>query len=112
MGILSRAVQTGFLLWDKYLGDALYAAMVYEFVRLVWNPRHVTGWAMAAMIAIEAFQLTGIAKGMVATGTLPVRIAGRLLGTHFSVVDLCAYAVGIACMWMLDARRATSGTEP
>jgi len=29
LGILSRLIHTGFVVLDKYLGDALYAAMVY-----------------------------------------------------------------------------------
>ena len=28
-GILSRVIHTGWIVFDKYLGDALYAAMVY-----------------------------------------------------------------------------------
>jgi hypothetical protein len=34
LGILSRVVHTGLALFDKYLGDALYAAMVYALLRL------------------------------------------------------------------------------
>jgi hypothetical protein len=34
LGILSRVVHTGFSVFDKYLGDALYAAMVYGILRL------------------------------------------------------------------------------
>ena len=33
-GLLSRVAHTGFRLFDKYLGDALYAAMVYVIFRL------------------------------------------------------------------------------
>ena len=36
VGILSRVVHTGLLVFDKYLGDALYAAMVYTILRLSW----------------------------------------------------------------------------
>jgi len=34
MGILSRVVHTGFTIFDKYLGDALYAMMVYGIFRI------------------------------------------------------------------------------
>ena len=34
IGILSRMAHTGWILLDKYLGDALYAAMIYAIVRL------------------------------------------------------------------------------
>jgi hypothetical protein len=34
IGLLPRAADTGFPLFDKYLGDALYAAMVYVVLRM------------------------------------------------------------------------------
>ena len=37
VGILSRVVHTGLVVFDKYLGDALYAAMVYTILRLFWR---------------------------------------------------------------------------
>ena len=35
MGILSRVVHTGLAVFDKHLGDALYAMMVYGILRLL-----------------------------------------------------------------------------
>jgi len=88
-GLASRAVPTGFVVFDKYLGDALYAAMVYVILRLVLRG---AGWrlallAMVLMIGIELFQLTMIPARM--------GILGRLLGTAFGWWDLVAYGVGI-----------------
>src|SRR5258707_1053285 len=37
LGILSRVVHTGIAVFDKHLGDALYAAMVYAILRLFWR---------------------------------------------------------------------------
>ena len=34
VGILSRVIHTGLVVFDKYLGDALYAAMAYSLLRL------------------------------------------------------------------------------
>lgn len=112
-GILSRLGQTGFRLLDKYLGDALYAAMVYVFFRLTIRVTHVAMWTAVAMIAIELFQLTGIAAAMLRSGNTVVRVCARLLGTEFSVLDLLAYAAGIVCMAAIDrfavARRSLQG---
>ncbi len=55
MGLLSRAVRTGLVIFDKYLGDALYAAMVYGILRLWWRARPSAVSAMALMTAIELF---------------------------------------------------------
>ena len=104
LGIASRLLHTGFALFDKYLGDALYAAMVYAILRLRWQGSIVTVAASAIMIAIELFQLTGIPANFVARGNFAIRIFGRLLGTEFSFADLLAYAVGIACIRAMDVR--------
>ena len=109
-GLLSRVAHTGVRLFDKYLGDALYAAMVYVLFRLTGIAR-VAVWAAVAMTAIEFFQLTGVPAHMLRSAHLAVRICARLLGTEFSVLDLLAYAVGIWCIAAFDraALRGRSG---
>lgn len=104
-GLLSRMVHTGFLIVDKYLGDALYAAMVYVLLQLTGRVQPVWFWAASLMTAIEFFQLTGIPAGMLRSGNTALRICGRLLGTEFGVMDLVAYGVGIACIAAIDRRR-------
>ena len=100
-------VQLGWVLWDKYLGDALYAAMIYTIVRLIWSapqPR-LAALSMAIMTAIEVFQLTLIPARLVTSEHLLVRLGARLLGTEFSLLDLCAYVVGIGATYFV------TGTE-
>ena len=100
-GLLSRVAHTGFRVFDKYVGDALYAAMVYVLFRLTGISR-VAVWSAVTMTAIELFQLTLIPAGMLRSGYPVVRVCGRLLGTEFSVFDLLAYAVGIGCIAAAD----------
>jgi len=104
LGIASRAVHTGWILVDKYLGDALYAAMVYVLISLVWqtSPARKAVLAMLIMSALEVFQLTMIPAHMLASGNLATRIVARLLGTEFSFRDLLAYAVGILGVFIFD----------
>lgn len=106
LGLLSRALPLGWVLWDKYLGDALYAAMVYLIGKWIWDlpPHKLAIASIVVMTAIEAFQLTGIPLNCALSPSLPLRILGRLLGTGFSWFDLAAYAVGIAVIWILDSR--------
>ena len=100
VGILSRTVHTGLVILDKYLGDALYAAMVYVILRLLWRTAAVALPAMAIMTAIELFQLTMIPARMLASEHWIVRICARLMGTEFSFLDLLAYGVGIGCIYL------------
>lgn len=105
MGILSRTVHTGLLIFDKYLGDALYAAMVYAILRLLWRPPVVAAVSTAViMTAIELFQLTMIPAHLLTSEHLIVRICARLMGTEFSFLDLLAYGVGIGCSYLVDRR--------
>ena len=109
VGILSRVVHTGLVVVDKYLGDALYAAMVYTILRLFWRaaaPARLAASAMVVMTAIELFQLTMIPAHLLANEHVMVRVCARLMGTEFSFLDLLAYAVGIACIYLADSSNA------
>jgi hypothetical protein len=105
LGILSRMIHTGFVVFDKYLGDALYAAIVYVILRLFWRATALTVavTTVIVMTAIEVFQLTMIPAHMLASQHLMARISARLLGTEFSFLDLFAYGVGIACIYLVDS---------
>src|SRR6476619_1289838 len=93
IGILSRVVHTGLVIFDKYLGDALYATMVYGILRLLWR---------AATSAVCAM-LTMIPAHMLASHHLMTRICARLMGVEFSFLDLLAYVVGIGCIYRVDS---------
>ena len=103
LGILSRIVHTGLLLLDKYLGDALYAAMVYGILRLFSRPAPSAVCAMLVMTAIELFQLTLIPARMLGSEHWVTRICARLMGVEFSFLDLLAYGVGIGCIYLVDS---------
>jgi hypothetical protein len=118
-GIASRVVHIGYLLIDKYLGDALYAAMFYVILRLLSptaRPRILAITTMVLMAAFELFQLTGFPAEMSTSANPLVRIGARLLGTEFGWLDLAAYAVGIAALLRLDRimlqRRAVGQPQP
>jgi hypothetical protein len=105
VGILSRVFHSGSVIVDKYLGDALYAAMVYAILRLLSMAAaavRVATLAMLIMTGIELFQLTMIPAHVLHSRYLLVRISARLTGTEFSFLDLLAYAVGIACIYLVD----------
>jgi hypothetical protein len=108
-GILSRVFHTGLIVVDKYLGDALYAAMVYAILRIFWmaaKSSRLAASAMAIMTVIELFQLTMIPAHLLQNEHVMVRICARLMGTEFSFLDLLTYAVGIACIYLADSSHA------
>lgn len=101
-GLLSRVTRTGFVVVDKYLGDALYAAMVYVLLRLTGRVARVALWACVVMLGLELFQLTGIPAALYEKGNVVIRVCARLLGTEFGFGDLAAYAVGVAAVSAVD----------
>jgi hypothetical protein len=99
VGIASRTIHVGSLLWDKYLGDAVYAAFFYLLLSLAWREGTITMKAVltaAYVVAIEVFQLTQIPTHLNRSANLVIRLfAYIVLGSAFSWWDMLAYGIGI-----------------
>jgi Protein of unknown function (DUF2809) len=109
LGLASRAVHVGWSVWDKSIGDVLYASAAY-FVLAIAVPRArpvvVCVAAFAFSFAIELFQLTGV----------PIALYERhrwvrlFLGTSFAWHDVACYAIGamLAAIvtWSSEERRS------
>ena len=106
-GVLSRAFQTGNLAFDKYLGDSLYAVMIYLLLRIS-NPSTkpiAHFWAACIIVgAIETFQLTGIPLSMRESENAIAKLISIALGTKFGIWDLFAYLVGLIGIHLGDRR--------
>ena len=103
LGVLSRVVHTGWAVFDKYLGDGLYAMMIYGILRLLRRAAASAVCAAVVMTAIELFQLTMIPAQMLASEHWMTRICARLMGVEFSFLDLLAYGVGIGRTYLVDS---------
>ncbi len=104
-GILSRISETGFIILDKYLGDALYAIMLYVLLGAVLaniRPSYLFFLALSFMIIIEAFQLTTIPVDFSRSSNIFLNILSILLGTTFSWLDIVAYLIGLLVVLLLD----------
>jgi len=100
LGIASRTIQVGWSVWDKHLGDVLYAVVVYLCVVIVTKARAFpTAFGIAALIClgVELFKLTGIPMAM--RGVL---ISRWVLGTTFSLHNLPLYLIGLATIASID----------
>jgi hypothetical protein len=104
-GVASRVFHSGFALLDHDLGEALYAALAYVLLGIVWPQQMPTRKALIttiAMAVIEAFQLTGVPARFAASGNILLKLLAVVLGTTWSWRDLLGYAVGIAVVALLD----------
>ena len=104
-GVASRVFHSGFALIDHDLGEALYAALAYVLLGIVWPqlmPVRKALITLAAMVAIEAFQLTGVPARFAASENSVLNLLAVVLGTTWNWRDLLGYAVGIAVVALLD----------
>ena len=110
LGLLSRVAPLGVRLWDKYLGDALYAAAFYLGLSLLWPQGSVIRKVVLVstyVAAVELFQLTPFPASLNRSDYLPVRLFAYLvLGSTFGWRDLVAYGVGIAAIAGIDKATA------
>ena len=105
VGVLSRYFQTGILIFDKYLGDALYTIMFYLLLSLTWVRGSVVkkaSFVMLFMTALELFQLTQIPYHLSTRSNIFFRIVAILLGTKFGWLDLMAYLIGVILIVIVD----------
>jgi hypothetical protein len=110
IGILSRLFQTQNIVFDKYLGDMLYAALVYLLISFVWTgaaPLTKLLLAMIIMILIESFRLTGIPLSFRRSESVTLQILAFALGTGFSFLDIIAYLAGIVLVYLVDSQFVT-----
>lgn len=114
-GVLSRLVATDNIILGNYLGDALYAAMIYILLALLMGrvgtlARFVL--ALILMVGIELFQLTHIPLAMRSSETTVLRLLSILLGTTFSWYDIAAYLIGLIMIVGVDISLIDKRREP
>lgn len=107
LGLASRLYPTGWFLWDRVLGEVLYAVAAY----LVWAmllfrkpPLFIAVVAFACCLAVELFKLTGIPAE-----NQHVFLVRWFLGMTFSVVNLGYYFIGVVLIAFADG--ATRGSR-
>ncbi|RAW12237.1 DUF2809 domain-containing protein [Paenibacillus taichungensis] len=86
----------------EHFGDALWAAMIYFGVRMVWMNRSKELALIVSLLfswAVECSQMIQIAWLNEVRSTM---LGALILGRGFLVMDLLRYAVGILCVYGID----------
>lgn len=105
VGVTSRVFTIGNVLWDKYLGDALYAVLFFLLLSFVWTSGSTLIKFIIVFIfifLIELFQLTGIPQELAGSSNMAIKLVGILLGMEFSWWDIVAYGVGLCVIGGVD----------
>jgi hypothetical protein len=114
LGLASRLYPVGWFLYDRVLGEVLYAVAAYLVLAVLLvrkSPLFIAVVTFGCCLAVELFKLTGIPAE-----NQHVFLVRWFLGMTFSVVNLGYYLLGAVLIACADsatrgARRAEMGTS-
>ena len=114
LGLASRLYPVGWFLWDRVLGEVLYAVAAYLALAVLLfrkPPLFIVVIAFVCCLAVEVFKLTGIPAEY-----QHVLFVRWFLGMHFNMVNLGYYFIGVVLIAFADgatrgATRAEKGTS-
>ena len=107
LGLASRLHPLDWFLWDRVLGEVLYAVAAYLVLAMLLAsrpPGHLAGLAFGCCLAVEVFKLTGIPAEH-----QRVFLVRWLLGMTFAWVNLGYYFLGVVLIAFADG--ATRGAK-
>src|SRR5262245_10162923 len=107
VGLASRLYPTGWFLWDRILGEVLYAVAAYlAWAMLLFRkaPWLIAAIAFGSCLAVELFKLTGIPAE-----NQHVFVVRWFLGMTFAAVNLVYYFTGAVLSAFADY--ATGGSK-
>jgi hypothetical protein len=112
LGLASRLYPMGWFLYDRVLGEVLYAVAAYLVLAMLLvrrPPWLIAGVAFGSCLAVELFKLTGIPAEN--QGVFLVR---WFLGMTFAWVNLGYYFLGVVLIAFADCvtRRARRDSMP
>src|SRR5215218_1167207 len=107
LGLASRLHPMGWLLYDRVLGEVLYAVAAYLVLAMLLvrrPPWLIAGVAFGCCLAVELFKLTGIPAEY-----QHVFLVRWFLGMTFAWVNLGYYFIGVVLTAFADC--ATRGSK-
>jgi hypothetical protein len=106
LGLASRLHPAGWFLWDRVLGEVLYAVAAYLALAMLLGrkpPAFIAAIAFACCLVVELFKLTGLPAEY-----QHLFLVRWFLGMTFDEVNLGYYLVGVVLIAFADA--ATRGS--
>ncbi len=100
LGLASRLYPFGSFLWDRVLGEVLYAVAAYLALALLFfrkPPLSIAILAFVCCLAVELFKLTGIPGEH-----QHLFLVRWFLGMNFSAVNLGYYLLGVVLVALAD----------
>jgi hypothetical protein len=113
LGLASRLYPVDWFLYDRVLGEVLYAVAAYLVLSMLLvrqPPWFIAVFAFVCCLAVELFKLTGVPAAY-----QHMFLVRWFLGMTFSVVNLGYYLIGVVLIAFADgatrgAKRAATAT--
>ncbi|QLG37225.1 MULTISPECIES: DUF2809 domain-containing protein [unclassified Paenibacillus] len=86
----------------EHFGDALWAAMIYFGVRMVWINRSKELALMVSLLFSWAVECSQMIQTSWLNEVRSTVLGALILGRGFLVMDLLRYGVGILCVYGID----------
>ncbi len=103
LGLSSRLFSTYLPRWvNLYLGDCLWALMIFLTVGLLFKARDTKWVAVVALVFCYSIEVSQLYHSQWIDTIRNTRIGGLVLGRGFLWSDLISYSIGIAIGTVLD----------
>ncbi|MFB8377099.1 ribosomal maturation YjgA family protein [Paenibacillus taichungensis] len=86
----------------EHFGDALWAAMIYFGVRMVWMNRSKELALIVSLLFSWAVECSQMIQTPLLNEVRSTVLGALILGRGFLVMDLLRYGVGILCVYGMD----------
>ena len=88
---------------NTYLGDALWAVMIYLFAALLLNDRKPAQIALLSLLFCYLIEISQLYHAPWMDAIRNTRLGGLVLGVGFLWTDLIAYTMGIGVMLAIES---------
>ena len=103
LGLSSRLFSTYLPRWvNLYLGDSLWALMIFLTIGLIFKARDTKWVAVVALVFCYSIEVSQLYHSQWIDTIRNTRIGGLVLGRGFLWSDLISYSIGIAIGTVLD----------
>ena len=87
---------------NTYLGDALWAVMIYLFAALLLNDRKPAQMALLSLLFCYLIEISQLYHAPWIDAIRNTRLGGLVLGFDFLWTDIIAYTMGIGVMLAIE----------
>ena len=102
-GLLSRRYAALLLSWiNDYLGDALWAAMIFVGFAFLFYKKRSNNIAIASLVFCYLIEISQLYQADWINAVRHTTLGGLVLGFGFLWSDIVAYTMGVGAAWVLE----------